>query len=72
VPPRVKLRDIFLLMIGAIIAEFAVVVTIQVFNPSRFLTVMVTVTVGSVWWIVGYQRIAHPRLGKPTRSVLTR
>jgi membrane protease YdiL (CAAX protease family) len=61
VPPRVKLRDIFLLMIGAIIAEFAVVVTIQVFNPSRFLTAMVTVMVGSVWWIVGYQRLSRTR-----------
>src|ERR1022692_2236069 len=53
--PRVQLRDIFLLMIGAI-AEIVIVVPLQMFGPSRFLTISVSVMVGGVWWIVGYQR----------------
>jgi hypothetical protein len=48
-------------MIGAIITEIAFVVPLQVFGPSRFLTVIVSVMVGSVWWIVGYQRLSRTR-----------
>lgn len=59
--PRVQLRDIFLLMIGAIIAEIVIVVPLQIFGPSRFLTVIGSVMVGSVWWIVGYQRLSRTR-----------
>ncbi|MDB6082741.1 MAG: family intrarane metalloprotease [Gammaproteobacteria bacterium] len=59
--PKVQLRDIFLLMIGAIIAEIVIVVPLQMFRPSLFLTVTTTVMVGSVWWIVGYQRLSHIR-----------
>jgi membrane protease YdiL (CAAX protease family) len=59
--PRVKLRDILLLMIGAIITEIATVVSLGVIGASRFLTVIVTGMVGSVWWIVGYQRLSRSR-----------
>src|ERR1700722_1777238 len=59
--PRVKLLDIFRLMIGAIIAEIAVILPLQAFRPSQFLTVAVSVIVGSVWWIVGYQRLSRTR-----------
>jgi len=60
-PPRVKLWDIVLLMIGAIITEIAFLVLLGVFGASRFLTVIVIVMVGSVWWIVGYQRLSRSR-----------
>jgi membrane protease YdiL (CAAX protease family) len=60
-PPRVKLWDIVLLMIGASITEITFVVLLGVFGASRFLTVIVTVMIGSVWWIVGYQRLSRSR-----------
>jgi membrane protease YdiL (CAAX protease family) len=59
--PRVKLWDIFLLMIGAIIAEIAVVLPFQLLRPSRFLTISVSVVIGSIWWVVGYQRLSRTR-----------
>jgi membrane protease YdiL (CAAX protease family) len=59
--PRVKLWDIFLLMIGAIIAEIVIVVSLQLIGPSSFLTIGVGVMVGGVWWIVGYQRLSRTR-----------
>jgi hypothetical protein len=58
---KIKLWDIFLLMIQAIIAEIVVVLPLQAFNPSRFLTISVSVMVGSIWWIVGYQRLSRTR-----------
>jgi membrane protease YdiL (CAAX protease family) len=59
--PRVKLRDIFLLMIGAIITEIATGVPLLLFGLSHFLTVIISVIVGSLWWIVGYQRLSRTR-----------
>ena len=59
--PRVQLRDIFLLMIRAIVAEIVIVLPLQMFGPSRFLTAIVSVVVGSVWWMVGYQRLSRTR-----------
>jgi membrane protease YdiL (CAAX protease family) len=59
--PGVRLRDIFLLMIRAIIAEIVIIVPLQMFGPSRYLTVIVSVMVGSVWWMVGYQRLSRTR-----------
>lgn len=59
--PRVKLWDIFRLMIGAIIAQIAVVVPLLAIGPSRFFTIIVSVMVGSIWWIVGYQRLSRTR-----------
>jgi membrane protease YdiL (CAAX protease family) len=59
--PRVRLWDIFLLMIGAIIAEIAVVVPLHVFRPALFLTISVSVIVGSIWWLVGYQSLSRSR-----------
>jgi membrane protease YdiL (CAAX protease family) len=59
--PKIKLWDIFLLMIQAIIAEIVVVLPLQAFNPSRFLTIGVSVIVGSIWWLVGYQRLSRTR-----------
>jgi membrane protease YdiL (CAAX protease family) len=58
---KIKLWDIFLLMIRAVIAEIVVVLPLQAFNPSRFLTISVSVLVGSIWWIVGYQRLSRTR-----------
>ena len=58
---KIKLWDIFLLMISAIIAEIVVVLPLQAFNPSRFLTISLSVVVGSIWWIVGYQRLSRTR-----------
>jgi membrane protease YdiL (CAAX protease family) len=58
---KIKLWDIFLLMLRAIIAEIVVVLPLQVFNPSRFLTLSVSVMVGSIWWLVGYQRLSRTR-----------
>jgi hypothetical protein len=55
------LWDIFLLMIGAIIAEIAVVVPLHAFHPALFLTISVSVIVGSLWWLVGYQRLSRSR-----------
>jgi membrane protease YdiL (CAAX protease family) len=59
--PTVKLRDIFLLLIGAIITEIATVVPLLLFGLSRFFTLIVSVLVGSLWWIVGYQRLSRTR-----------
>jgi hypothetical protein len=59
--PKIKLWDIFLLMIQAIIAEIIVVLPLQTFKPSRFLTISVSVLVVSIWWIVGYQRLPRTR-----------
>jgi membrane protease YdiL (CAAX protease family) len=59
--PRVKLRDIFLLILGAIIAEIAVGIPLHLFSHSRFLTLMGGVLADSTWWIVGYQRFSRTR-----------
>jgi membrane protease YdiL (CAAX protease family) len=59
--PRVKLWDIVLLMTQAIIAEIVVVLPLQAFTPSRFLTISVSVMVGSIWWLFGYQRLSRTR-----------
>jgi membrane protease YdiL (CAAX protease family) len=59
--PRVRLWDIFLLMIGAIIAEIVVIVPLQAFRPALFVTISVNLIVGGVWWIVGYQRLSRSR-----------
>jgi membrane protease YdiL (CAAX protease family) len=58
---KIKLWDIVLLMIQVIIAEIVVVLPLQAFSPSRFLTISVTVLVSGIWWIVGYQRLSRTR-----------
>jgi membrane protease YdiL (CAAX protease family) len=57
----IKLWDIFLLTMQVIVAEIVIVVPLQAFKPSTFLTLSATVIVGSIWWIVGYQRLSRTR-----------
>jgi membrane protease YdiL (CAAX protease family) len=59
--PQIKLWDILLLMIQAVIAELVVVLPLQALHPSRFVILSVILMVGSIWWMVGYQRLARTR-----------
>ena len=59
--PTVRLHDIFRLMIGAFVAEILVVVPLKIFAASQFLTLVVSGLAGSVWWIVGYQKLSRTR-----------
>jgi membrane protease YdiL (CAAX protease family) len=59
--PTVRLQDIFRLMIGAFAAEIAVAVSLHIFEASHFLTLILSESAGSVWWIVGYQKLSHIR-----------
>ena len=59
--PAVRLRDIFRLMIGAFVAEIAVVVSLHILEASHFLTLVLTELAGCAWWIVGYEKLARVR-----------
>jgi membrane protease YdiL (CAAX protease family) len=59
--PKIKLGDIFPLMIQVIIVEIVVVVLLQALKPSPFITTSLATMVGSLWWIIGYQRQSRIR-----------
>jgi hypothetical protein len=59
--PIVRLRDIFRLTLGAIVAETAVALALQMFDPSHFVTIGVSGLAGGVWWLAGYQKLSRTR-----------
>jgi len=59
--PRVEFWDIFLLMLGAFLAEIIVFVPLEAFGLSRFSTINLSVMVGSIWWLFGYQKLSRAR-----------
>ena len=48
-------------MIGAFVAEIAVVVSLHVLEASHFLTLVLTELAGCAWWIVGFEKLARVR-----------
>jgi len=59
--PRVKLGDIFLLIIGVVIAALILGALSLAFGDSHFVAGIVSGIASSVWCIVGYQRLARSR-----------
>ena len=57
----IRLREIVWLMVTSAIVQIAIFVPVQDLNASRFTIVNVSVSAGSLWWLVSYRRLARSR-----------